>query len=284
MIFLTTSSDGFGECGIGSICQWHILLSCLAKEMNVGLSVKPYENIAHNYFSLNNWNSSFTEFFNFPYEKKIDYEIDFNESYESLKSYIDLNRNTSEKVLINLSFEFLKEIQYMVSLFDDKGYFEEIRKNILYSNRSYFSKDVINVAFHLRAANPEDIQSELSYSPREIVNISDNFYRYKNVLNFIKNKHDNEKIDLHIYSQGKLNDYCNFYELSSESFKIFLHLDENPKDDIYHMSNSDYLIMSNSSYSWLCHLLNSNITFVRNNFWHTVKKNSIFLDYNYCVI
>ena len=77
MIFLSTTSDGQHTAGLGSIAQWHLLLFCIAKELNVNLSIDPYSRIGHNYQQEDDWDETFTKFFNFPYVDKFDIELDF---------------------------------------------------------------------------------------------------------------------------------------------------------------------------------------------------------------
>lgn len=46
-IFLRTDIDGKDTEGIGSICQWNLLLYCIAKYIGVRVSIPPFKNIAH---------------------------------------------------------------------------------------------------------------------------------------------------------------------------------------------------------------------------------------------
>jgi hypothetical protein len=50
------------------------------------------------------------------------------------------------------------------------------------------------------------------------------------------------------------------------------------------MSCADLLIMANSSFSWVSHLMNYNVTLVRDNFWHSTYPNILKLDENYSFI
>lgn len=293
-VILTTSSDGFlygsaNVLGLGAVCQQHLLLFCIAKELGVDVSIYPYKNItgyADHDCSSEEWDKSFTEFFKFPFlgEDKFDEELEFDGSYEDLKSGIDSMRDNDKRILVHLEDKLVRDIgQKNLNTFFEKKYLKEIKDNLVVEN-TYFSKDDINMSFHIRSANSGDIQSEISNSSREIGNVSDNFHRYKNIISYIKNTNSEQSVKVHIHSQGNEENFQDFFDLNSEGLEVILHLNDHPINDIYHMSNADHLIMANSSYSWISHLLNFNTSYVRDNFWHTVYPTAIKVDYNYNII
>ena len=284
-VFLTTNSDGaVATLGIGAVCEWHLILFCLAKHLNVGVSISPYKNIIgyeYSGYSNGEWNKSFTDFFNFPYETNFDKQLEFNGSYEDLQNFIESEKQSNEKTLVHLSCAVVRSMgEPRLHEFYERGYLNEVRDNLVI-DKSQFSSSDINVSFHIRTINPGDVPSEIANPSREYCGVRDNFYRYNNIISFIGNKHPNEKIRLHIHSQGNPKEYEDFVNLTSENLEVLLHLNVHPIIDIYQMSVSDYLIMSNSSYSWICHLLNFNTTFVRDNFWHPTYPTALKIDYNY---
>jgi hypothetical protein len=289
MIFLSTTSDGLHTAGLGSITQWHLLLFCISKELNVNVSVDPYYRIGHNYHSVSNWDETFTKFFNFPYTKKFDVDLDFDGSYDELKEgliSIEKEYESSKRVGVHISHGTIKDIiisnKNLISEFCEKKYLDEIKNNF-YIEDTYFSSEYINVSFHIRVENPKD--TDHAFHLRETVyDLDKEFNRHKNIIKYIKDENSDKKIHLHIHSQEDEDRYHNFYQFCDENFKVSLHLDDNPIRDIYHMCNADYLIMANSSYSWICHLLNSNTTFARDNFWQPMNSKVKYLDYNYNVI
>lgn len=291
-IFLTTSSDGFlfgpaNALGIGAVCQQHLLLFCIAKELEVDISISPYQNIVGYSdfgYTPEEWDKSFTDFFKLPFVDEFDEQMDFHGSYEDLKNGISSMKNSDKKILIDLSVESVRNIgQPNLDKFFESKYLQDIKDNLFVEN-SYFSKEDVNVSFHIRSANSGDIASEISNSNREIGNVSDNFYRYKNIISYIKDKHLDQNVKVHIHSQGSEETFSEFFSLNSDSLEVTLHLNDHPINDIYHMSNADHLIMANSSYSWIGHLLNYNTSYVRDNFWHTVYPNAVKIDYNYNII
>lgn len=291
-IFLTTSSDGFlfgpaNALGIGAVCQQHLLLFCIAKELEVDISISPYQNIVGYSdfgYTPEEWDKSFTDFFKLPFVDEFDEQMDFHGSYEDLKNGISSMKDSDKKILIDLSVETVRNIgQPNLDKFFESKYLQDIKDNLFVEN-SYFSKEDVNVSFHIRSANSGDIASEISNSNREIGNVSDNFYRYKNIISYIKDKHLDQNVKVHIHSQGSEETFSEFFSLNSDSLEVTLHLNDHPINDIYHMSNADHLIMANSSYSWIGHLLNYNTSYVRDNFWHTVYPNAVKIDYNYNII
>jgi len=291
-IFLTTSSDGFlfgpaNALGIGAVCQQHLLLFCIAKELEVDISISPYQNIVGYSdfgYTPEEWDKSFTDFFKLPFVDEFDEQMDFHGSYEDLKNGISSMKDSDKKILIDLSVESVRNIgQPNLDKFFESKYLQDIKDNLFVEN-SYFSKEDVNVSFHIRSANSGDIASEISNSNREIGNVSDNFYRYKNIISYIKDKHLDQNVKVHIHSQGSEETFSEFFSLNSDSLEVTLHLNDHPINDIYHMSNADHLIMANSSYSWIGHLLNYNTSYVRDNFWHTVYPNAVKIDYNYNII
>lgn len=281
MIFLTTNTDGWNGEGIGSICQWNLFLFCLAKELGVEISVSPFKNIAHyeyTEYSSEEWSKSFTDFFKFPYETDYDLELDFHGTYEDLKTFRDENVNNNQKILIDVPKMFLVEHgQSNIDMYFNKKYLREVRNNLSVDS-SYFASDSINISLHIRYNNPKDV--DFNHTRESFLRHIDSS-KFKNLIGDLKNKHKDELVHLHIHSQGSIENFYDIINLSTDNFRISCHLNDHPTKDIYHMSNADFLIMANSSYSWICHLLNENPTYVRDNFWHSVYPNAIFLDSDY---
>jgi len=281
MIYLTTNTDGWDTEGIGSICQWNLLLFCISRDLEVNPSIPPYKNIAHydyTSYSSEEWSESFTKFFNFPYETEFDVEYDFNGSYEDLKVFVEENKNKEEKILIDVPKMFIVDHgQSNINRFFEKQYLKEIRDGLKVDD-TYFEDGVVNISLHIRSNNANDVDFSNS---REAFGRHIDSTKFKTLIGELIEKHKDEQVCLYIHSQGQIENFYDIMELSTESFKITCHLNDHPTKDIYHMSHADYLIMANSSYSWICHLLSGNPTYVRDNFWHSVYPNAVFLDSNY---
>lgn len=280
-IFLETNTDGFDREGIGSVVQWNLLLFCIAKDLGVEVSIPSFKNIAHyNYtkYSSEEWSRSFTEFFKFHYQSQFDLELEFDGQYKDLQDFVEENLCTEKNILVNVPKDFIVEHgQKNLLTYFQKEYLKEIKSN-LKTNINYFQEKCINISLHIRSNNPNDVDFQ---SFREAFLRHIDSTKFKNLIGELKTKHKDKNVCLHIHSQGDIENFSDIIKLSTKKFKIECHLNDHPTVDIYHMSNADYLIMANSSYSWICHLMNFNPTYVRDNFWHSTYPNSIFLNSDY---
>lgn len=264
--------DGFGTEGIGSMLQYHLLLNFFADFIGAGFTYPGSDNFAHHSYtgySKEEYFRMIDSFFNFPNINGCWDEVyTVSEINDNLMSLINDSRNIDKRILINLHdcHKPLASLcgQYVNEIFT-KERIDKIRNNLSFSGEKYFY-DNINISLHIRTANPNDIPAEIVSVYREKYIFEKDFYRYKNLVNFLKQNTKDEKVTLHIHSQGFTTNFEEFFELKEDNFDIKLHIDDHPVSDIYHMVNADLLVMSNSSFSWLSSLLNSNQKIVRDNF------------------
>lgn len=264
--------DGFGTEGIGSMMQYHLLLRFLTDFLEVDFTYPGSTNFAHHSYSGYSEKEYFElidTFFNFPnITEEWDEVIDILEINDDLFSFIKNNQGSDKKILINLSncHRQIENIcnQNVSNIFTEER-IDKIRNNLIFNGEKYFDNN-INISLHLRTANPNDIPSEVVSPYREKYKFEKDFDRYKNLINFLKENVGDQKATLHIHSQGFTTNFKEFLELRADTFDVQLHIDDHPVSDLYHMSNADLLIMSNSSFSWVSSLLNSNQKIARDNF------------------
>lgn len=276
--------NGLGTEGIGSVFQYQILLSFYADFIGIDFIFPGSENLSHHSYteySEKEFHQNIDSFFNFPKMNNNWDEVFMFAELQStndprgaeifngeLVSFIQKNKDTEKNILINLHWchlYLLKFCQQNASEIFTKERIESIRDNLIFTGKKYFD-DSINISLHLRTANPNDVPSEIVSPLRELYIMERDFYRYKNLIDYLKEQAKGQKATLHIHSQGFKNNFDEFLELIDDNFDIQLHIDDNPLSDIYHMSNADLLIISNSSFSWLPSLLNSNQKIARDNF------------------
>tara|TARA_B100000131_G_scaffold14402_1_gene14746 strand:- start:440 stop:1399 length:960 start_codon:yes stop_codon:yes gene_type:complete len=276
--------NGLGTEGIGSVFQYQILLSFYADFIGIDFIFPGSENLSHHSYteySEKEFHQNIDSFFNFPKMNNNWDEVFMFAELQStndprgaqifngeLVSFIEKNKDTEKNILINLHWchlYLLKFCQQNESEIFTKERIESIRDNLIFTGKKYFDGN-INISLHLRTANPNDIPSEIVSPLRELYIMERDFYRYKNLIDYLKEQAKGQKATLHIHSQGFKNNFDEFLELIDDNFDIQLHIDDNPLSDIYHMSNADLLIISNSSFSWLPSLLNSNQKIARDNF------------------
>lgn len=267
MIYFTTNSDGNHTEGIGAMAQYQIICYVISKLYNVNFYFTGFKNLTHyQYFDITQeqWCKDITNFFNLPVSKDLDLPtINFHQLNIELDDFI----NNNDNVIINFEPHYL--LSFMDNYIDNDGIQNiliELGKNIiLNSDLKYFDKEKQNIAIHIRKYT----QTDCDLNPRrEYFDESKKDY-YINLIN----KLDNNKVDFHIYSQGKEEEF-NFLNKNN----IKLHIEENPLVSLYHMINSDIFITANSSLSYIAHLLgNHKQCFVRDTFFHKWKNNTIKL-------
>ena len=281
-IFLKTNVDGFGKEGIGSVAQWNIVLYGICKKLEVNFFADPFINISHyqyNNISKEKWSEDFTKFFNLNKSQKFDVEYDFGGKYQDLLDFISENKDCKENICVEVDKNFIIKNGFpLIDEMYENGYLKEIKENLVYSNQTYFDKNVFNISLHLRALNSCDVPT---YPEMETYLVYKDSSHIQNIFDILKERLYNKKVCVYIHSQGNKNDFIDLLEFSEENFEIILKLNEHPIDDMYHMSNADLLIMSKSSYSWIAHLLNFNQTLVRDNFYQPTYPNRVFLNSDY---
>lgn len=281
-IFLKTNTDGFGKEGIGSVAQWNIVLYGICKKLEVDFFADPFINISHyqyNNITKEKWSEDFTKFFNLNKSQKFDVEYDFSGRYQDLLDFIVENKDSEENICVEVDKNFIIKNGFpLISEIYENQYLKEIKENLVYSNQTYFDKNVFNISLHLRTLNSCDVPT---YPEMETYLVYKDSSHIKNIFDILKERLCDKKVCVYIHSQGDKKDFIDLLEFSEENFEIILKLNEHPIDDMYHMSNADLLIMSKSSYSWISHLLNFNQTLVRDNFYQPTYPNRVFLDSEY---
>ena len=290
MIYLQTNSDGEKSPGyinsgrkegIGAIAQYQLLLYAICKKLDVNFYNSGFKNIGHSSYtnySEDEWSDSFTKFFNFSSDFSIENKIHFSKINEEFFSFIQENKNSSSKILIYINPESVLEYgQLIIEEIYKNKYLNDLKHNLCFKEK-YFSTNCLNISFHIRSINSED---NCLQNFRELYNKNNS--NYINIIQQLKTV-CNEEVKLHIHSQGDQKDFEELLNHQQENFNIELHINDHPINDIYHMSHADLLIMANSSFSWISHLMNYNTTLVRDNFWHSTYPNTIKLDENYSFI
>lgn len=264
--------DGFGTEGIGSMFQYHLLLRFLTDFIGVDFTYPGSTNFAHHSYSGYSEKEYFNlidTFFNFPnIIEEWDEVIDILSVDDDLFSFIETNKNNEKRILANLSNchrQIESACEQNISNIFTKERINKIKNNLVFEGEKYFDNN-INISLHIRTANPNDIPSEIISPYREKYKFEKDFYRYKNLINFLKKNVEDKKATLHIHSQGFTTNFHEFLDLKTDTFDVQLHIDDHPVSDLYHMSNADLLVMSNSSFSWVASLLNSNQKIARDNF------------------
>jgi hypothetical protein len=286
MIYLKTSTDGFtdhkDQQGIGSVCQWSLILYCICEHYNFKFVADSFTNIGH--WQYNNtdqslWDKNYTSFFNFPKPPENTVTKNF---YGNLETLIEL-KNLNENIIYNIPKSFIKNNGFSpehLSIFFKNKYLNKLKNNFNYNLEKIYDDKIFNIALHLRTVNPSDTYIGPPYF--DIFNVHVKIQNIDTLIKNIKQKFLDKKINIYIHSQGKENIFESLYNNNDNNCTINLMLNKNTIFDIYHMSNSDLFIMAKSSFSWICHLLNvNNISAIREKFWHNTYPNTLKIGHNF---
>jgi hypothetical protein len=278
MIYISCSSDGKNTEGIGSMAQGQLHTYAFAKIYNLNFVFNGFKNInhyQHNSISKEQFENMWNLFFNFKSKMLPDSceIIDIHVLNKDMINYfLQLNKNIYLKIVPHLTNEFASKF---MSEIEEKNILRDLKNNIILNDSDkYYKKNKINIGVHIRNLNNLDVCFD---KHREYYNKNKIFY-YENIFKNINNIFDYEK-EIHIFSQGKEEDFQQIKNLNLKNTTFFLHLDERPDISLYHMINSDILICANSSFSYISSLLNDSFILCRDNFWHKTYNLTSFIDY-----
>ena len=240
MFYTSISQDD----GFGSQYQKRIQTYIYCKQHNLKFLYRPFENVAHNYDSEQNF-------------------IDKLKKILNLKNNIK-NINNMKINTIDFGSIVMKYCDQNIDKVCDSEHMQYI-KECFWKNkeRDYFKNKKINIAIHIRRENNHDKgQAGLRI-------ITPNDY-YLNIMNIIRKKYTDRDLQFHIYSQGNIN---NFNILNNKD--VIFHLDEDICKTFIELVAADILVTSPSSLSYVAALLSDSSEIYYKNFWHNPRKDWI---------
>ena len=120
-----------------------------------------------------------------------------------------------------------------------------------------------HLATHIRRPNCDDTRPNggeeytNEYYIKSLLHIRGNYLKYD----------ANNRIQFHIYSQGKLENFTNIYKHPIIGKDVMMHLDDNTEDTFIGMTVADILVTSASSYSYVAAFLCAGDIYYTD-FWH----------------
>ncbi len=281
-IYLKTNSDGVGTEGIGAMAQYQIHAYAISKINNIKYAFFGFKNFQHyqnNLVTQQQFCEDINNFFNFPNELNNNvYDVYELSSISNISLLKEQFKNHDRDIVLELPSSLI--MPHADSNIHNENYtnhIKNLRKNLyIKEDKKYFDKNTKNIAIHIRVKNNFDICNSQS---REYFLESDK-YKILNILSqSIKKFFNNEKVSIHVYSQGLIENFEFINILKNENIQIIFHIEEYPIISLYHMIESDLLIMSNSSFSYIAHLFSNNICLTRKSFYHnTCNENKYFFD------
>ena len=282
-IYLIHKADGEDKEGIGAIAQCQ--LQCLAASQILGVNYfhTPFTRIYH-YQPYNTdpeiWDQEWNDYFGLQrYHSPINgvyREVNLTDSPADLEKFVaehHYDGNTylvrmNRMLLINFCDQYVDRIVALLS--EIGGPVKTMTPN------NYFDETRFNVAIHLRKYTATDCDPS---SNRKLYDGSQIPF-FERLMQTIESV-CNHQIDFHIYSQGQESEFKLLLKLKlNPTTRVILHIGEHPRLSFYHMAVADLLVMSNSSFSYIAHFFSKGILIQRSNFWHKLRKNTIYFDDN----
>lgn len=268
-IYLSSTNDGLNTEGIGSMAQLQLFTYGLAKSLNIKYAFKGFVNLHHYQyhpeFTSNTWSDKFTDFFNLPNE------LNFNEPYDVLQinnintllSTISNIKNLEKNLVISIIGSELVRLD----ISNLKKYLFEISDRI--KHPFILDQAYEHVSVHARVFTGTDNDPNRDYYTDNKKDF------YKKLVKNIFDRFTEKPKKLHIHSQvAKENfSYLDEYEPN-------FYINAYPWESISCMIQSNYLIGSASSFSYISHMLNKNKFFINKGFYHSLYDDCIIVDVN----
>jgi hypothetical protein len=277
-IFLSVNSDGGNTEGIGSMVQYQLFVYALAKNLNLGYAFFGFKNLQHYQhhedYTQDSWCKKINGYFNLPNELiDEDYKL-VNLNLNQVSDFINFlnsNKSNDKKVVINIrQWDILK-----LDVNSYKSYFLELSKRIKHD--TLLNEDKNHISIHIRSENKMDSLLEPSLDANREFFDSSKIDFYKNIIQKINNIPSKKQKKYHIHSQIKENDLLFIKDIVGDK-NIQFYNNVYPWISLSCMIQSNVLVASKSSFSYIAHLLNKNKCLFRNNFWQNLYKETILVD------
>lgn len=253
MVYLKTNGDGGNTEGLGALAQYQLFTYALAKMHDCGFVFDGFKNLQHyqyNNVTQEKFSADASSFFNLVSDKA-------EGRCERVRSLATLYELLSVKENLTLELDWCCFGQIM----NNPVIIRDIEQQGLIKNlplsfdvqQVYFNPGKPKIAIHIRKFTGTDCDR----SPVREVFTDQRRDFYQNLIHNISEIIDAE---FHIFSQGIASDYAFL-----NSANVVMHIEEYPIISLYHMIHSDVLVMANSSFSYIAHLLGHPITFLRQN-------------------
>jgi hypothetical protein len=237
----------------------------------------PFTLIEHNHFNDPNWENEWESFFNLGLGEISFHQIDWTQfevvrlsdiagipcsphqktiyTIHHAHDYANLFPNAYQKITNAISARYVANSKQRYSI---------------------YKYDKLNIALHIRRG---DIGKSGNASNRYTSNTS--------VIQMVQNLIENLRINgvtentivFHVFSQGDANDFSDILE-EFRNLEMYFHLDSSPFESFNGLVESDILVMSKSTFSYLAALLCGGVK-IYDNFYHPPLKNWVKWSKNY---
>ena len=230
--------------GFGAQYQRRLQTYIFCKQHNLNFGYNSLQVVEHNYTN----------------------DIDYNNKLESLMNL----KNNIENLNQNLSYELLNYGSTVMPYFEQnidaccESEHMKFIKECFWKNKKkpYFNNDKLNIAVHIRRANPHD-----KGAAGERVSTPNSYYI--NIMNTIREKYKDKDLLFHIYSQGNISD---FDEIAKKD--VCFYLNHDIIESFMGMVSAEILVTSPSCLSYVAALISDGEIYYKK-FWHNPRKNWI---------
>ena len=205
-------------------------------------------------------------------------------------NFLTSKKDRSEYDLINIKFTDSYSYLTSLTLIEIKSLIDLVRRKYYASrlNKNYKVSNEINIALHLRNISSGDVIFSLDSLPWQYFNydygLKNNnplFYAnfYSEIVNMIiRQLPSDKKVITTIYSIG---DSIDFDQIKKKiNSPVLLKLNNHVLDDFIELINSDYLVLAQSSLSYLASFLHTSPKFIREGFRHFTTYDTIIVNDN----
>jgi len=235
-----------GNDGFGGQYQKIIQTYIYCKINNLNFLYQPLKEVEHNYNNKDNY-------------------IDNLENLINLKDNIPNCETQTNVKFLDYGTVVRNYVENNIDICCESEHMNFIKK-CFWKNKpsNFFNNNKINIAIHIRRENNHDrgLAGERITTP--------NSY-YLDIINKIKEKYkDNDnQLLFHIYSQGNLDSFKDFYNSN-----VLFYLNHDIIETFIGMVSANILVISPSSFSYVAALISDGEIYYKK-FWHNPRKNWI---------
>jgi hypothetical protein len=268
---ISVNSDTHYTNAIGAALQWQLWTFCLSKLYNKNYYFNGFKRIEH--FEFENMESkdfdlSFDKFFNL--EKH-----SVASTSKILKIYDDPLTGIQEKSVYKNRRMIQRTFDRNINKIYKKNIFLELKNEIKISN--FIVRDAINVSIHLRVLNNLDLEFDDIDSFKLFNKDPNSVKRVNRLIAQIEQKYPLKKIFFHLVIQNpdkKLKEV----KINNPINSLKVHSDLNVYESLKLLISSDILVCSNSSFSYVAHIISGSESYFSSDFRYKIYPNSRYYD------
>jgi len=268
---ISVNSDTYYTNAIGAALQWQLWAFCLSRLYNKNYYFNGFKRIEH--FEFENMESkdfdfSFDKFFNLK-------KHSVASTNKILKIYDNPETGIQEKSVYKNRRMIQRTFDRNIIKIYKKNIFLELKQEIKKSK--FIVSNAINVSIHLRVLNSLDLEFEDIDSFKLFNRDPNSVRRVNRLIQQIEQKYSSKKIIFHIVIQNPDKKLKEIKVSNSINF-LKVHSDLNVYESLRLLISSDILVCSNSSFSYVAHIISGSESYFSSDFRYKIYPNSRYYD------